>query len=48
MKAAWNIFGKSYEYRKKYNAYKNSRLKKEKENKANASGQMEIFDYIEE
>lgn len=24
-KAAWNIFGKSYEYRKKYNAYKTSR-----------------------
>ncbi len=48
VKAAWNIFGKSYEYRKKYNDYKNSRLKKEKENKANASGQMEIFDYIEE
>ncbi len=25
VKAAWNIFGKSYEYRAKYNAYKNSR-----------------------
>lgn len=48
VKAAWNIFGKSYEYRKKYNNYKNFRLKKEKENKANVSGQVEIFDYIEE
>lgn len=25
VKAAWNIFGKSYEYRKKYNAYKAKR-----------------------
>lgn len=28
VKAAWNIFGKSYEYRQKYNAYKASRKKK--------------------
>lgn len=28
--AAWNIFGKSYEYRLKYNAYKESRMKAEK------------------
>lgn len=27
VKAAWNIFGKSYEYRMKYNAYKESRKK---------------------
>lgn len=26
VKAAWNIFGKSYEYRKKYNEYKKSRM----------------------
>ncbi len=26
VKAAWNIFGKSYEYRKKYNEYKKNRL----------------------
>ena len=25
--AAWNIFGKSYEYREKYNAYKANRMK---------------------
>ena len=27
VKAAWNIFGKSYEYRQKYNAYKEERKK---------------------
>lgn len=26
VKAAWNIFGKSYEYRAKYNAYKERRM----------------------
>ena len=30
VKAAWNIFGKSYEYRQKYNAYKAARMKAEK------------------
>lgn len=30
VKAAWNIFGKSYEYRAKYNAYKDARKKAEK------------------
>lgn len=30
VKAAWNIFGKSYEYRMKYNAYKEERLKAER------------------
>lgn len=29
VKAAWNIFGKSYEYRKKYNEYKESRQRAE-------------------
>lgn len=29
VKAAWNIFGKSYEYRKKYNEYKERRRKGE-------------------
>lgn len=28
VKAAWNIFGKSYEYRKKYNQYKDNRKKR--------------------
>lgn len=31
VKAAWNIFGKSYEYRQKYNAYKENRRNAEKE-----------------
>ena len=30
VKAAWNIFGKSYEYRAKYNAYKQQRMQAEK------------------
>ncbi len=30
VKAAWNIFGKSYEYRMKYNAYKEARKQAEK------------------
>lgn len=30
VKAAWNIFGKSYEYRKRYNEYKARRMKEEK------------------
>ena len=31
VKAAWNIFGKSYEYRKQYNEYKKKRMEDEKE-----------------
>ena len=30
VKAAWNIFGKSYEYRKKYNEYKEKRIAQHK------------------
>lgn len=33
VKAAWNIFGKSYEYRAKYNEYKERRKFEEKEKK---------------
>ena len=33
VKAAWNIFGKSYEYRQKYNAYKAARMEQEKAEK---------------
>lgn len=48
VKAAWNIFGKSYEYRKKYNEYKKKRMDAEKERASNAKnddvipGQMEF------
>ena len=38
VKAAWNIFGKSYEYRRKYNEYKRKRKDQEKQ----ISGQMMI------
>ena len=30
VKAAWNIFGKSYEYRAKYNEYKAKRMEEAK------------------
>ena len=33
VKAAWNVFGKSYEYRKKYNGYKAERMAWEKAEK---------------
>ncbi len=46
VKAAWNIFGKSYEYRKKYNEYKKERMVQEKEAAANVEGQMSLNDFI--
>jgi 3'-phosphoadenosine 5'-phosphosulfate sulfotransferase (PAPS reductase)/FAD synthetase len=45
VKAAWNIFGKSYLYRKKYNEYKKDRIEREKKGKAGY--QMSIDDYME-
>ena len=47
VKAAWNIFGKSYEYRRKYNAYKDARMAEEKKKKSNVDGQMEMFDFMQ-
>lgn len=50
VKAAWNIFGKSYEYRKKYNEYKEKRIalhKKELERakaKKNGYEQISMFE----
>lgn len=44
VKAAWNIFGKSYEYRKQYNEYKAERMKREKAKKENPDGQISLFD----
>ena len=55
VKGAWAIFGKSYEYRQKYNEYKDRRKAAEKaaaeEEKRKAEveeipGQMDIFDFI--
>lgn len=44
--AAWNIFGKSYEYRQKYNEYKKRRMESEKQAKGGKSvkGQMTLLE----
>lgn len=52
VKAAWNVFGKSYTYRQKYNAYKAERMEQEKAEKRRR-GQEEyqgisLFDTVEE
>ena len=47
VKAAWNIFGKSYEYRQKYNTYKEERRRREEEEAKEVAGQMSIFDFPE-
>lgn len=41
VKAAWNIFGKSYLYRQQYNAYKARR--KQEEHDKNVDGQIDFF-----
>lgn len=46
VEAAWNIFGKSYEYRRKYNDYKEARLDDENKRKRTIKGQMELSDYL--
>lgn len=43
VKAAWNIFGKSYLYRMTYNAYKKNRMQKEAEEKRIIVGQLSMF-----
>ena len=40
VKAAWNIFGKSYEYRQKYNEFKAQKMAEEKAKKAKNKEQM--------
>ena len=47
VKAAWNIFGKSYEYRKKYNEYKEKRREMERMKVDDISGQMSFWDFPE-
>lgn len=47
VKAAWNIFGKSYEYRKKYSKYKEKRREMEKMKVDEISGQMSFWDFPE-
>lgn len=46
VKAAWNIFGKSYLYRQKYNEYKEKR--KAAENKKKIGYQMNVEDFLKE
>lgn len=43
VRAAWNIFGKSYEYRQRYNEYKSERMKREADEKQ-SGGTICIFD----
>ena len=44
VKAAWSVFGKSYEYRKKYYRYKAERMRMEKQ----IDGQIDWFDILDE
>lgn len=44
VKAAWNVFGRSYEYRRLYNEYKRRRMEMEEQ----IPGQMTIEDWMEE
>ena len=49
VKAAWNIFGRSYIYRMKYNEYKKARREQEMAEAFKADvieGQMDIYDFI--
>ena len=40
VKAAWNVFGRSYEYRRRYNEYKRLRMEEEKQ----IPGQLSLFE----
>lgn len=44
VKAAWAIFGKSYEYRRQYNEYKRKRMEAEKADAENVGGQISLFE----
>ena len=44
VKAAWNIFGESYEYRQKYTEYKAKRMSEAKQAKQSTSAQMSFED----
>ena len=52
VKAAWNVFGKSYTYRQKYNAYKAERMEQEKAEKRRREQEeyqgISLFDTVEE
>ena len=44
VKAAWNVFGRSYEYRRLYNEYKRKRMEQESQ----MEGQMSIDEWMED
>lgn len=46
VKAAWNIFGKSYEYRRKYNTYKEARMREDAKRRESVDGQMDLSEFI--
>lgn len=47
VRAAWNIFGKSYMYRSQYNDYKKNRMSEEKQKlDEEIPGQMDITDFL--
>lgn len=52
VKAAWNVFGKSYTYRQKYNAYKAERMEQEKAEKRRREQEeyhgISLFDTVED
>ncbi len=52
VKAAWNVFGKSYTYRQEYNAYKAQRMEREKAEKKRREQEeqqgLSLFDMVEE
>lgn len=52
VKAAWNVFGKSYTYRQEYNAYKAQRMEREKAEKKQREQEeqqgLSLFDMVEE
>lgn len=42
VKAAWNVFGKSYEYRRKYTEYKKARMQKERGQDPGCGAKMDL------
>lgn len=52
VKAAWNVFGKSYTYRQEYNAYKAKRMEQEKAEKKKREQEeqqgISLFDMVED
>lgn len=52
VKAAWNVFGKSYTYRQKYNAYKAERMEQEKAERKRREQEeyqgISLFDTVED